>query len=83
MLNEDGYEIVTTSKLSGKDVFIWRTYIKKLSMYIPFSERNKSLITGKNSIKFPNAVIHQLFKAMNITKHLCLNMKAILIITNQ
>lgn len=66
LLNEDGYEIVATSKLSGRDVFSWRTYIKKPSMYIPFSERNKSLITGKkNSIKIPNAARHQLFKVMN------------------
>ena len=66
LLNEDGYEIVATSKLSGRDVFSWRTYIKKPSMYIPFSERNKSLITGKkNSIKLPNAARHQLFKVMN------------------
>ena len=66
LLNEDGYEIVATSKLSGRDVFSWRTYIKKPSMYIPFSERNKSLITGKkNSIKLHNAARHQLFKVMN------------------
>lgn len=66
LLNEDGYEIVATSKLSGRDVFSWRTYIKKPSMYIPFSERSKSLITGKkNSIKLPNAARHQLFKVMN------------------
>ena len=66
LLNEDGYEIVATSKLSGRDVFSWRTYIKKPSMYIPYSERNKSLITGKkNSIKLPNAARHQLFKVMN------------------
>lgn len=66
LLNEDGYAIVDTSKLSGRDVFSWRTYIKKPSMYIPFSERNKSLITGKkNSIKLPNAARHQLFKVMN------------------
>ena len=66
LLNEDGYEIVATSKLSGRDVFSWRTYIKKPSMYIPYSERNMSLITGKkNSIKLPNAARHQLFKVMN------------------
>lgn len=66
LLNEDGYEIVATSKLSGRDVFSWRTYIKKPSMYIPFSERNKALITGKkNSIKLPNAARYQLFKVMN------------------
>ena len=66
LLKEDGYEIAATSKLSGRDVFSWRTYIKKPSMYIPFSERNKALITGKkNSIKLPNAVRYQLFKVMN------------------
>ena len=50
LLNEDDYEIVATSKLSGRDVFRWRTYIKKPSMYIPYSERNKSLITGKKTV---------------------------------
>lgn len=66
LLKEDGYEIAATSKLSGRDVFSWRTYIKKPSMYIPFSERNKALITGKkNSIKLPNAARYQLFKVMN------------------
>lgn len=66
LLREDGYELVASSKISGRDVFSWRTYIKKPSMYIPFSERNKSLITGKkNSIKLPNAARHQLFKVMN------------------
>lgn len=66
LLNEDGYAIVATSKLSGRDVFSWRTYIKKPSMYIPFSERNKSLITEKKtSIKLTNAARHQLFKVMN------------------
>lgn len=66
LLNEDGYAIVATSKLSGRDVFSWRTYIKKPSMYIPFSERNKSLIPEKKtSIKLTNAARHQLFKVMN------------------
>lgn len=50
LLKEDGYEIAATSKLSGRDVFSWRTYIKKPSMYIPFSERNKALITGKKTV---------------------------------
>lgn len=85
MLNEDGYEIVATSKLSGRDVFSWRTYIKKLSMYIPYSERNKSLITGKKTVlSIPNAARHQLFKVMNeYKKNLCLHLKPILVITNQ
>lgn len=66
LLREDGYELVASSKISGRDVFSWRIYIKKPDMYIPFSERNKSLITGKKiSIKLPNAVRHQLFKVMD------------------
>ena len=66
LLQEDGYELIASSKISGRDVFSWRTYIKKPSMYIPFSERNKALITGKkNSIKLPNAARYQLFKVMN------------------
>ncbi|WP_064615388.1 hypothetical protein [Streptobacillus moniliformis] len=67
LLREDGYELVASSKISGRDVFSWRTYIKKPDMYIPFSERNKFLITGKKiSIKLPNAVRHQLFKVMDV-----------------
>ena len=66
LLREDGYELVASSKISGRDVFSWRTYIKKPSMYIPFSERNKSLITGKKTVlSIPNAARHQLFKVMN------------------
>jgi hypothetical protein len=66
LLNEDGYEIVATSKLSGRDVFSWKIYRMKPAMYIPFSERNKSLIINKKiSVKLPNAVRHQLFKVMN------------------
>ena len=66
LLNEDGYEIVATSKLSGRDVFSWKIYRMKPAMYIPFSERNKSLIINKKiSVKLPNAVRYQLFKVMN------------------
>lgn len=66
LLREDGYELVVSSKLSGRDVFSWRTYIRKSYIYIPFSKRNNSLISGgKVNIKLPNAVRHQLFKVMN------------------
>lgn len=65
LLNEDGYELFVSNKLSGRDVFSWRLYVKKPDMYIPFSERNKSLIASKKiNIKLPNAVRHQLFKVM-------------------
>lgn len=66
LLREDGYELIALSKISGRDVFSWRTYIKKPDMYIPFSERNKSLINNnKIVIKLPNAARYQLFKVMN------------------
>ena len=66
LLKEDGYEIVATSKLSGRDIFSWEIYRVKSDMYIPFSERNKHLTTNKkNSVKLPNVVRHQLFKVMN------------------
>ena len=66
LLQEDGYELIASSKISGRDVFRWRTYIKKPDMYIPFSERNKSLINNnKIVIKLPNAARYQLFKVMN------------------
>jgi hypothetical protein len=66
LLQEDGYELIASSKISGRDVFSWRTYIKKPDMYIPFSERNKSLINNKKiDIKLSNAVRHQLFKVMD------------------
>ena len=66
LLQEDGYELIASSKISGRDIFSWRTYIKKPDMYIPFSERNKSLINNeKIGIKLPNIVRHQLFKVMD------------------
>lgn len=66
LLNEDGYEIVATSKLSGRDVFNWRIYLRKPDMYIPFSKRNNSLIrSGKINIKLSNVLRHQLFKVMD------------------
>lgn len=66
LLREDGYELIASSRLSGRDVFTWRVYIKKPDMYIPFSERNKSLIVGRKiNFKLPNAVRHQLFKVMD------------------
>ena len=66
LLKEDGYEIVATSKLSGRDIFSWGIYRVKPDMYIPFSERNKHSTTNKkNSVKLPNSVRHQLFKVMN------------------
>jgi hypothetical protein cdifQCD-2_16846 len=66
LLREDGYELVASSKISGRDVFSWRTYVKKPDMYIPFSERNKALIISKKiRFKIPNYVRHQLFQVMN------------------
>lgn len=66
LLKEDGYEIVATSKLSGRDVYSWKIYRIIPDMYIPFSERNKSLILNKKiSVKLPNGVRYQLFKVMN------------------
>jgi hypothetical protein len=66
LLKEDGYEIVATSKLSGRDVFNWRIYLRKPDMYIPFSKRNNSLIrSGKINIKLSNVLRYQLFKVMN------------------
>lgn len=65
LLKEDGYELVALSKISGRDLFSWRKYIKRPDMYIPFSERNKDLIRRrKTSITIPNSVRHKLFKIM-------------------
>lgn len=66
LLKEDGYEIFAAYKLSGRDVYSWKIYRIKPNMYIPFSERNKSLILNKKiNIKLPNKVRYQLFKVMN------------------
>ncbi|EPH12725.1 hypothetical protein [Facklamia hominis] len=66
LLREDGYEIVATNKLSGRDIFSWKIYRVRPDMFIPFSERNKHLKTNKkNSVKLPNVVRYQLFKVMN------------------
>ena len=50
LLKEDGYEIVATSKLSGRDIFSWEIYRVKPDMYIPFSKRNNSLIRSGKKI---------------------------------
>lgn len=63
LLQEDGYELVASNKISGKDLFSWRSYIKRSDMYIPFSERNRELIRKRKiSIQIPNSVRHKLFK---------------------
>ncbi len=66
LIREDGYEIFKSDKLSGRDVYDWRMYIKKSDMYVPFYERNKSLIQDRKiNIRIPNVARHQLFKVMN------------------
>lgn len=63
LLQEDGYELVALNKISGRDFFSWRSYIKRPDMYIPFSERNKELIQKRKiSIQIPNSVRYKLFK---------------------
>lgn len=62
LLQEDGYELFVSSKLSGRDVYDWRLYTKKPDIYIPFSERNKGVNV---SFKLPNTTRYQLFKIMN------------------
>ena len=42
LLQEDGYELVASSKISGRDVFSWRTYIKKPDIY-PFFRKEQVL----------------------------------------
>lgn len=66
LLVEDGYQLFSNSKLSGRDIFNWRIYKKNTGVFIPFSQRNKSLLRSKkNSISLPNAMRHQLFKLMD------------------
>ena len=66
LLVEDGYQIFSNSKLSGRDIFTWRIYKKNTDLFIPFSERNKFLPRNKeNRIRLPNTMRHQLFKVMD------------------
>lgn len=66
LLVEDGYQLFSNSKLSGRDIFAWRIYKKNTGLFIPFSQRNKSLLRNKkSSISLPNAMRYQLFKLMD------------------
>lgn len=47
LLNEDGYELYPLKKISGRNIYTWRKYSKDLSLFIPFSQRNKEIIENK------------------------------------
>lgn len=51
LLKEDGYEIVPASKISGMDVFDWRTLDKAAAIFLPFSYRNKNNLEILASLK--------------------------------
>lgn len=57
LLRNDGYELYSESKISGRDVYGWRKYDpEECSLFIPFSQRNKKAIAQKKinlSLKMP------------------------------
>lgn len=49
MLRNDGYELYPESKLSGRDVYGWRTYdLDESILFIPFSMRHEKEIKAKH-----------------------------------
>ena len=47
-LRTDGYELYPESKISGRDVFGWRSYDPENVLFIPFSQRNEKEIKAKH-----------------------------------
>lgn len=43
----DGYELYSSSKISGREIFNWRIYDKNNYKFIPFSDRNQEIIKSK------------------------------------
>lgn len=65
-LREDGYELTVESKISGRNVYNWQVYRRESVLYVPFSLRNKELISAKKiTLSLPNEVRYQIFKIMN------------------
>ena len=65
LLKSDGYELYPESQISGRDVYSWRNYQAKPALFIPFSERNKSLFSNKKiPLKLPLALRRQLFQLL-------------------
>lgn len=48
LLHNDGYELYSESKISGRDVYGWRKYNKEASsLFVPFSQRHERKIRAK------------------------------------
>lgn len=47
LLQEDGYEIYSVKRISGKDVYGWKTYSKSPKIFFPFSIRFEAQIKKK------------------------------------
>jgi DNA-binding cell septation regulator SpoVG len=47
LLNNDGYELYPTKKISNRDIYGWRILQPENNMFIPYSQRNAKAIKAK------------------------------------
>lgn len=65
LLLKDGYELHSSSQISGRNIYSWRKYQEKPVFFIPFSKRNESLLENKNiKLTFPLVLRRQLFQLL-------------------
>lgn len=67
LLNVDGYELYAASKISGRDVYVWREYNALANaLFIPFSERYKKEIASKSfKMSISKRARRQIFSILN------------------
>lgn len=64
LLRNDGYELFSNEKISGREKFIWRVYDKSNYEYSPLSERYQELIK-KNKFTLSKVVRSKILKIIN------------------
>lgn len=64
LIRNDGYEMFPYKKISGRNVYKWRVYIKEPD-FLPFSKRNKMLIENKIiKISIPRTVRDEIYSTI-------------------
>lgn len=65
LLQCDGYELYSSRKISGRDVYDWRLYQGGEEIFIPYSQRNKKDIEQKRIVlKIKREVRGQLYRIL-------------------
>lgn len=66
LIKKDGYQLYVSDTISSREVYSWKRYCPEDDMFIPFSERNKSLIKNKAiRLKIPRQARYQMLQAVN------------------